>query len=142
MTTGLVKRKDSKLLVISTAAAQLDSPLGRMRARALAQATTKRKGAVVEATGDPHWLEWSLPDEADLDDMRAVKACNPAPWITVADLRRQRAAVPEAAFAQFHARRWGIGEGSWLPAGAWQACVVAWTPSVLTVQAAGIDWSS
>ena len=38
MTTGLVKRKDSKLLAISTAAAQLDSPLGRMRARALAQA--------------------------------------------------------------------------------------------------------
>jgi len=123
MTTGLVKRHDSKLLVISTAAAQLDSPLGRMRARALAQATTTRKGAVIEAAGDPHWLEWSLPDEADLDDMRAVKACNPAPWITVADLKRQRAAVPELAFAQFHACRWGIGEGSWLPPGAWQACV-------------------
>jgi len=123
--TGLVKRPDSKLLIISTAAAQLDSPLGRMRARALAQPSTKRKGAVVEAAGDPVWLEWSLPDEADLDDMRAVKAANPAPWITVADLRRQRAAVPEAAFAQFHACRWGIGEGSWLPAGAWQACVGA-----------------
>jgi len=93
--TGLVKRPDSKLLI------------------------------VVEAAGDPVWLEWSLPDEADLDDMRAVKAANPAPWITVADLRRQRAAVPEAAFAQFHACRWGIGEGSWLPAGAWQACVGA-----------------
>ena len=125
MTTGLVKRHDSKLLVISTAAAQLDSPLGRMRARALAQASTTRKGAVIEAAGDPHWLEWSLPDEADLDDMRAVKAANPAPWITVADLKRQRAAVPELAFAQFHACRWGIGEGSWLPAGAWQACVGA-----------------
>jgi len=123
MTTGLVKRPDSKLLIISTAAAQLDSPLGRMRARALAQASTKREGAVIEATGDPHWIEWSVPDDADLDDMKAVKACNPAPWISVKDLRRQRAAVPEAAFAQFHACRWGIGEGSWLPAGAWQACV-------------------
>jgi len=125
MTTGLVKRRDSKLLAISTAAAQLDSPLGRMRARALAQPSTRRRGAVVEAAGDPHWLEWSLQDDASLDDMRAVKACNPAPWITVADLRRQRAAVPELAFAQFHACRWGIGEGSWLPAGAWQACVGA-----------------
>jgi len=55
--------------------------------------------------------------------MRAVKAANPASWITVADLKRQRGAVPELAFAQFHACRWGIGEGSWLPAGAWQACV-------------------
>ena len=123
MTTGLVKRPDSKLLVISTAAAQLDSPLGRMRARALAQASTKREGDVVEATGDPHWIEWSVPDEDDLDDMKAVKRANPAPWITVPDLRRQRGAVPDAAFAQFHACRWGIGEGSWLPAGAWAACV-------------------
>src|SRR5215218_252100 len=123
MQTGLIKRRDSKLLLISTAAAQLDSPLGRLRARALAQPSTKRTGPVVEARGDLHWLEWSLPDDADLDDLDAVKHCNPAPWITVADLRRQRAAVPETAFAQFHACRWGVGEGSWLPPGAWQACV-------------------
>ena len=123
MQTGLIKRPDSKLLLISTAAAQLDSPLGRMRARALAQPTTKRKGAVLEARGDLHWIEWSLPDEHDLDDLRAVKRANPAPWISIADLRRQRAAVPDTAFAQFHACRWGVGEGSWLPPGAWQSCV-------------------
>ncbi len=123
MQTGLNKRRDSKLLLISTAAAQLDSPLGRMRARALAQPTTRRSGPVVEAKGDLHWLEWSLPDERDLTDLRALKACNPAPWITVKDLRRQQAAVPETAFAQFHACRWGVGEGSWLPPGAWQGCV-------------------
>src|SRR3954453_15591281 len=81
MQTGLIKRKDSKLLAISTAAAQLDSPLGRMRARALAQPTAKRTGAVVEARGDLHWLEWSLPEDADLDDLAAVKKANPAPWI-------------------------------------------------------------
>ncbi len=123
MQTGLIKRRDSKLLVISTAAAQLDSPLGRLRARALAQPSAKRSGPVVEARGDLHWLEWSLPDEVALTDLRAVKRCNPAPWITVPDLRRQRGAVPETAFAQFHACRWGVGEGSWLPPGAWQACV-------------------
>lgn len=123
MVTGLVKRPDSKLLAISTAAAQLDSPLGRMRARALAQPNVQRRGPVVEATGDPHWIEWSLPEDGDLDDPRAVKRCNPAAWITVADLRRQRAAVPEISFAQFHACRWGVSEGCWLPAGAWQACV-------------------
>jgi phage terminase large subunit-like protein len=122
MQTGLIKRRDSKLLLISTAA-QLDSPLGRLRARALAQSSAKRTGTVVEARGDLHWLEWSLPDDTDLDDLAAVKRCNPAPWITVPDLRRQRAAVPETAFAQFHACRWGVGEGSWLPPGAWQACV-------------------
>jgi phage terminase large subunit-like protein len=55
--------------------------------------------------------------------MDAVARVNPAPWITAADLRRQRAAVQDGAFAQFHACRWGVGEGSWLPAGAWQSCV-------------------
>jgi len=122
MQTGLIKRRDSKLLLISTAAAQLDSPLGRLRARALAQPSAKRTGSIVEAKGDLHWLEWSVPDEDDLDDLHAVKRANPAPWIDVPGLRRQRAAVPETAFAQFHACRWGIGEGSWLPPGAWQAC--------------------
>src|SRR5829696_2456606 len=81
MQTGLIKRRDSKVLLISTAAAQLDSPLGRMRARALAQPSAKRVGAVVEARGDLHWLEWSLPDDVDLDDLEAVKRANPAPWI-------------------------------------------------------------
>jgi phage terminase large subunit-like protein len=123
MQTGLIKRRDSKLLLISTAAAQLNTPLGRLRSRALAQPTAKRTGAVVEAKGDLHWLEWSVPDDVDLDDLQAVKRASPAPWITVADLRRQRAAVPDTAFAQFHACRWGIGEGSWLPAGAWQQCI-------------------
>jgi phage terminase large subunit-like protein len=123
MQTGLIKRRDSKLLLISTAAAQLDSPLGRLRARALAQPSAKRTGSVVEARGDLHWLEWSVPDDVDLDDLAAVKRANPAPWIDVPGLRRQRAAVPDTAFAQFHACRWGVGEGSWLPPGAWQACV-------------------
>jgi phage terminase large subunit-like protein len=94
MQTGLIKRRDSKLLLISTAAAQLDSPLGRLRARALAQPTAKRTGSVVEAKGDLHWLEWSVPDDVDLDDLVEVKKANPAPWITVADLRRQRARRP------------------------------------------------
>jgi hypothetical protein len=122
MQTRLIKRPDSKLLLISAAAAQLDSPLGRLRARALAQPTAKRTDAVVEARGDLHWLEWSVPDD-DLDDLDAVKRANPAPWIDVPGSRRQRAAVLETAFAQFHACRWRIGERSWLPPGAWQACV-------------------
>ena len=115
MQTGLIKRRDSKLLLISTAAAQLDYPLGRLRARALAQPTAKRTGSVVEARGDLHWLEWSVPDDVELDDLAEVKRANPAPWITVADLRRQRGAVPDTAFAQFHACRWGGRGGVMAP---------------------------
>lgn len=123
MQTGLIKNPRAKFLGISTAASQLDSPLGRMRSRALAQPYVKRQGAVLEARGDLHWLEWSLPDDVPLTDFDAVKDCNPADYITAADLRRQYGAVPEVTFAQFHACRWGVGSGSWLPPGAWQECV-------------------
>lgn len=123
MQTGLVKRPDSKLLMISTSSGDLDSPLGRLRRRAMAQADVRRTGAVVESKSqDLHWLEWSLGDEHDLDDLKAVKRCNPAPWIAVGDLRRQKDSVTEAAFAQFHCNRWGIRESAWLPEGAWTAC--------------------
>lgn len=54
---------------------------------------------------------------------RPSSARTPRPWIKVADLKRQRAAVPDLAWQQFHCCRWGLSEGSWLPAGAWQACV-------------------
>lgn len=123
MQTGLVKRPDSKLLMISTSSGDLDSPLGRLRRRAMAQADVRRAGPVVESKSrDLHWLEWSLGDQHELDNLRAVKRCNPAPWIQVADLRRQKDAVTEAAFAQFHCNRWGIREAAWLPEGAWAAC--------------------
>jgi hypothetical protein len=37
-------------------------------------------------------------------------------------LAEQYERVTPFAWAQFHACRWGVGEGSWLPVGAWQAC--------------------
>jgi phage terminase large subunit-like protein len=122
MQTGLIKRPDAKLLAISTAASRLDSPLGRLRARALAQKDVKRSGFVIEAHGELAWIEWSLPDSESLDNMESVKKVNPAPFIDLASLRRQRQSVPEIAFAQFHANRWGVQEGAWLPAGAWHEC--------------------
>jgi phage terminase large subunit-like protein len=123
MQTGLVKRSDAKLLMITTSTADLDSPLGRLRRRAMAQSNVHRAGPVVESKGaDLHWLEWSLGEQHDLDNLRAVKRCNPAPWISVGDLRRQRESVTEAAYAQFHACRWGRQTSSWLPSGVWAAC--------------------
>lgn len=127
MLTGLVKHPGARFLGISTAAAQLDSPLGRLRSRALAGKTT-RKGAVIDATAPGlRWLEWSVPDDTPLDDFHAVKQANPASYITAAALREQAARVTPLSFAQFHACRWGVGEGAWLPPGAWQAC--AGTPT-------------
>ncbi|MGZ4172658.1 MAG: terminase large subunit domain-containing protein, partial [Solirubrobacteraceae bacterium] len=122
MLTGLIKRPDARFLGISTAASRLASALGRLRVRALAGKVT-RTGAVIDAIAPGmRWLEWSLPDDKDLDDFRAVKRCNPAGYITAASLREQAQRVTPLAFAQFHCCRWGIGEGTWLPPGAWTAC--------------------
>jgi phage terminase large subunit-like protein len=125
MESALLKRPDSKLILISTAAPTLDDgqPLARLRRRAMAQKDVRREGVVTEAKGDDlHWLEWSLSDDEDLGDMRLVKRCNPAGYITVPLLRKQAKALPPAAFGQFHANRWGRSESTWLPPGAWGAC--------------------
>jgi 5-methylcytosine-specific restriction endonuclease McrA len=90
-------RNESKIARFA-ASRRRRSSIARSVARALEHSRSrqpKRTGPVVEATGDLHWLEWSLPDDEDLDDVDAVKRCNPAPWITAQDLRRQRSAVPD-----------------------------------------------
>jgi phage terminase large subunit-like protein len=120
--TAMVKRPDARLVVISTPAPSLDSPLGRLRARALAGKVTRR-GAHIDAHAPGlRWLEWGVPDDRSIDDLRAVKSANPAAWITRAALREQRERVTPAAWATFHAGRWGVGEAAWLPPGAWTAC--------------------
>jgi phage terminase large subunit-like protein len=123
MRTAMLKRPGSKLLVISTAGQGADSPLGRLRGRALAQPSIRRSGALTDARGPSlRLLEWSVPEDADLDDMGEIKKANPASWITLAALREQREAVAEVAFRRFHCNQWTAKVGAWLPAGAWQAC--------------------
>ena len=87
--TALIKRPDARLVVISTAAASMDTPLGRMRVRALAGESSNRRGAQIDArAAGLRWLEWSLPEDHALDDFRALARANPAPWIGVRELRR------------------------------------------------------
>ena len=120
MTTAMLKNPEARFLGISTAASSLNSPLGRLRTRALAQAHVKRTGAFLEAHGDGlRWLEWSVAETRDPEDMRAVAAANPLR--TVSELREQRPRVTEVEWLQFHCCRWGVGSARWLPAGAWQA---------------------
>jgi phage terminase large subunit-like protein len=121
--TAMLKRPGAKLIVISTAGQGVDSPLGRLRARALAQPKVSRRGAVTDARGkDLRFLEWGVPEDGDVDDPKAVKKANPASWITAAGLAAQREAVPDLAYRRFHANQWTEREGHWLPPGAWQAC--------------------
>jgi phage terminase large subunit-like protein len=120
MLSSLIKNPDCKLLAISTAPASADSPLGRLRDRALASPSVRRRGAELEAWGDGlRWLELSVPDDVSADDFRAAAAANPLR--TVAQLRAQAARISPLAFQQFHLNRSNVGRARWLPAGAWQA---------------------
>jgi hypothetical protein len=75
----------------STAGQGATSPLGRLRARALALPNVKRDNGFTAATGSNlRMLEWALPEDADLDDLDAIKAVNPASWITKQNLADQR----------------------------------------------------
>jgi phage terminase large subunit-like protein len=119
MMTSMLKNGECRFLGISTAAHSLDTPLGRLRARALAQPTVSRKGPVLEATGDGlRWVEWSLDEDKDPDDMAAVAACNPLR--TVEEIRQQRPRVTDVEWLQFHCCRWGVSTARWLPPGMWQ----------------------
>jgi phage terminase large subunit-like protein len=105
LASALHKRPAAKLVVISTAGQGADSPLGRLRARALSL------------------LEWATPDDADIEDARIVKRANPASWIGLEQLEHAHAALPELAYRRFVANQWTERAGYWLPPGAWQACV-------------------
>jgi phage terminase large subunit-like protein len=121
--TALAKRSDATLLAISTAPASAESTWGRMRARALAQRDCSSRGMFTEARGSLHWLEWSAPADADVNDYRLAARANPSKRFTAAVLREARARVPEATYRQFHLNQLGVTEASWLPPAAWATSV-------------------
>jgi phage terminase large subunit-like protein len=121
--TALAKQPGAKLIVISSAGQGADSPLGRLRARALAQPSVGRRGYLTDARGPGlRMLEWAVPEDVELTP-RTVKRANPASWVRVEDLQAQQEAVPELAFRRSHAGQWTERASYWLPPGAWQACL-------------------
>jgi phage terminase large subunit-like protein len=67
-------------------------------------------------------LEWSVPEDVHVSDMKQVMKANPSSWITPSALGQQYEAIPRHAFERYHANRWVAQVGAWLPPGAWQAC--------------------
>jgi len=122
--SALHKVPGARMVTISTAGQGAESPLGRLRSRALAQPEVTRRGALTDARGPSlRMLDWSAPESADVDDPEQVKRAIPASWIGLDAIRDQRAALPDLAFRRYVANQWTAREGAWLPPGAWQACV-------------------
>jgi phage terminase large subunit-like protein len=121
--TGLLKRPDAQLWTITTAGVGDYSALGQLRARARQLPKVTKTGFLTRAIGPSlGMLEWSLPDDVSIDDMKAVKKVNPASWLDIESLREQREAVHEIAFRRYHANQWVAAEAPWISGEAWDAC--------------------
>lgn len=123
---GLGPRK-GRMLTISTAGDDVDSPLGLMREAAYELPTVERDGAYRYAradSGDYVMHEWALDPGDDRADMDVVKGANPAPWQTVEALRRRfdSPSTTPWQWARFACGVWLTGETSWLEAEQWSAC--------------------
>lgn len=120
--TALLKRPDARMVTISTAGQGAESPLGRLRARALALPDVRHRRGLTEASSpDFAMCEWAVPDDADLDaDPAAMKRANPASWISLAALQSQRNALPDSDFRRYHLGQWVAREGALFEPGRWQ----------------------
>ena len=105
--TAMLKRAGAQLVTISTAGVGAESPLGRLRMRALGLPSVERSGPLTRSEGPTFaMLEWSVPEDEDVDEPPVVKRANPAGWITEDGLREQREAVHDLAFRQYHCNQW------------------------------------
>jgi phage terminase large subunit-like protein len=128
------------MFTVTTAGWGAESPLGRLRARCLAQPDIRRRGFLTDCRGpNIRMLEWMVPEDADLGDYAAAKRANPLSLITPRWLREQREALHEIDFQRFHMNRWVGRIGSWLPAGSWQACANGARPEPGTDIWLGVD---
>jgi phage terminase large subunit-like protein len=117
------------MAVVSTAGWGAESPMGRLRARCLAQDDIRVRGCLTDARGrNIRMLEWTVPDDTSMGDYRTAKRANPLSLITPRWLKEQREALHEIDYRRFHRNEWVGRIGSWLPAGAWQACANGSTP--------------
>lgn len=126
--TALHKRLESFLLAITTAGSDRLSLLGRLYDRGLAQLELEQPSDFLtigrdEENGVLYWWH-GAPDEASADDEETWRACNPASWVDLRDLRRQRnsPSTSEATFRRLHLNQWTAGEDVWITPERWAAC--------------------
>jgi phage terminase large subunit-like protein len=126
--TALHKRLDSFLLAITTAGSERASLLGRLYESSLAQLALERPDECLtigrdEENGVLLWW-YASPETAELDDEASWRAANPASWVDLRDLRRQRNSpgTSESAFRRLHLNQWTAGEDVWITPARWAAC--------------------
>lgn len=115
--------RDGKLVTISTAGADQNSVLWKMRQAALDMGTTREGSYMRGGSGSFVLHEWSLDQDADLHDIDLVKSANPLASMSV-DRLRERHDSPSMVpwqWARFACNVWTQGEEAWLPIGVWDS---------------------
>ena len=120
---GLPKR-GGRLITISTAGADENTPLGRIRRKVMSEGVVYRRNAYTRArTRDAGFVlhEWSLQPTDDLEDLKLVKAANPASVVTADSLRRRRdsPSMTRGAWARFACNVWSQDDESAISALDW-----------------------
>lgn len=66
------------MFTLTTSGLGAESPLGRLRARAMSQREIRTRGFLTDARGDNfRMLEWAVPPDVPLEDYKAAKRANP-----------------------------------------------------------------
>lgn len=121
--SALIKRPEARMRIISTMGGHEEAPMPSMRRRVLEAGTVTRDGAVLRAeTQDSLWLEWSVAEGADIDDMTVVKAANPRAAITVDMLAEHRRVLHAHSFRRLHCNQNLPSEDAFVSADQWDAC--------------------
>ncbi|MDQ3647478.1 MAG: terminase large subunit [Actinomycetota bacterium] len=116
--------RDGRVVTISTAGDDEESPLGQLRQRAYALGV-ERDGAYRHARSEDFAMhEWALDASDDLDDLELVKTANPASWQTVAELRKrkQSPSMTPWRWGRFACGVWMYGEHSAISDREWAGC--------------------
>lgn len=126
--TAMHKRIDSFTLAITTAGAGRETLLGQMYEQSLARLDLERPHDCLtvgrdEENGVLFWW-YGAPEGSAIDDEAIWRRCNPASWVDMRELRRQRHApgVSEAAFRRLHLNEWTTGAETWITPARWAAC--------------------
>jgi hypothetical protein len=95
------------MAVVSTAGWGAESPLGRLRAKCLAQPNIRVRGCLTDARGESlRMLEWMVPDATPIGDYKTATRANPLSLITPRWLKEQREALHEIDYRRFHRNEW------------------------------------
>lgn len=119
--------RNGRLIGISTAGDDEDSPLGRMRKTAYKLPTVEREGAhryCRSADGAFVLHEWAIEETDDREDMAVVARANPASWQTPEALRRRfdSPSMTPWQWARFACGIWTPGEDAAISAQEWASC--------------------